>query len=178
MRNSNTKEVLLRMLELALRWHVSLSMFVYGFAKTVQFSPTAEVATPVNELTGQQLMWAFYGYSIGHAKFLGIVEMTGAVLLLFRRTTLLGCLVVTVVLVNVIAQDIVYGVLEGALRAAIIYQVFTLFIVLLNREQVVRIWKAFTTTRTAPATIRWYWLALGALVILGCTLLAEHGLTH
>ncbi len=178
MRHSNTKEVLLRMLELALRWHVSLSMFVYGIAKTVQFGPTSDVATPVKDLTGQQLMWAFYGYSIGYAKFLGVVEMFGAVLLLFRRTTLLGCLVVTTVLMNVIVQDIVYGVLEGALRAAIIYQVLTLFVVLLNREQVARAWKALTTPGATTATMRWYWLALGALGILGCTLLAEHGFTH
>jgi len=178
MRTSNTKEVLLRMLELALRWHVSLSMFVYGIAKTVQFSPAAEVGSPVNELTGQQLMWAFYGYSIGYAKFLGIVEMIGAVLLLFRRTTLLGCLVVTVVLVNVIAQDIVYGVLEGALRAAIIYQVLTVFVVLLNWEQVARVWQALTTPGATPAILRWYWLAFGALGILIITLSLERAITH
>ncbi len=165
-------------LELAFRWHVAISLFVYGIAKTVQFSPTSEVDAPVNTLTGQQLMWAFYGYSVGYAKFLGVVEMLGAVLLLFRRTVLLGCLVVTTVLVNVIAQDIVYDVLEGALRAAIIYQVLTVLIVALNWPQVVRIWQAFTTPAPYSSRLPWYWLALGAAAVLVLTLALEHSFTQ
>lgn len=169
---------LLRIIELACRWHVALSMFVYGIAKTVQFDATAGNAAPVNSLSGQQLMWAFYGYSICYVKFLGIVEMAGAVLLLFRRTTLLGCLVVTTVLVNVIAQDITYGVNEGALRAAMIYQVLTFLVVLLNWHQVVRIWKAFTSPAPSTEGLRWYWLVLGALMVLAASLGLEHLLTH
>lgn len=172
------RNTLIHMIELALRWHVAISMFVYGIAKTVQFDATAENDAPVNSLTGQQLMWAFYGYSLTYAKFLGVVEMAGAVLLLFRRTTLLGCLVVTTVLVNVIVQDLVYGVLEGALRAAIIYQVLTIVVLLLNWQQVMNVWKAFTAPGQAATTLRWYWLALGAAVVLACTLFLEHVVTH
>ncbi|QQR87334.1 MAG: hypothetical protein IPJ76_03680 [Flavobacteriales bacterium] len=169
---------LLRILELAFRWHVALSMFVYGIAKTVQFDATAGNDAPVNSLSGQQLMWAFYGYSLGYAKFLGVVEMLGAGLLLFRRTTLLGCLVVTTVLVNVIVQDIVFGVLEGALRAAIIYQVLTVVILLLNWQRVMAVWQAFTTPVRSASALRWYWLALGAAAVLACTLFLEHAITH
>lgn len=174
----SVKRDLARILELAFRWHVALSLFVYGIAKTVQFTPTAEVSAPVNTLTGQQLMWAFYGYSLGYAKFLGVVEMLGAGLLLFRRTTLFGCLVVTTVLVNVIVQDIVFGVLEGALRAAIIYQVFTVVILLLNWQRVKAVWQAFTAPVRSASALRWYWLALGAAALLACTLFLEHVITH
>lgn len=172
------KRDIARILELAIRWHVAISLFVYGIAKTVQFDATAQNDAPVNSLTGQQLMWAFYGYSVTYAKFLGVVEMAGAVFLLFRRTTLLGCLVITTVLVNVIAQDIAYGVLEGALRAAIIYQVLTIGVLLLNWQQVMNVWKAFTAPVQAATTLRWYWLALGAAVVLACTLFLEHVVTH
>ncbi|MGV3638611.1 MAG: hypothetical protein ACO1NQ_13305 [Flavobacteriales bacterium] len=164
--------------ELAFRWHVAISLFVYGVAKTVQFSPTSEVAAPTNTLTGQQLMWAFYGYSIGYAKFLGLVEMLGAGLLLFRRTVLLGCLVSTTALVNIIAQDIVFDVLEGALRAAIIYQVLIGLILLLNGPQVVRIWRAFTAPGASASSWPWYWLAVGAAATLSVTLVLEHLITH
>ncbi|MBL7939011.1 MAG: hypothetical protein JNL43_06595 [Flavobacteriales bacterium] len=172
------KQNVASILELACRWHVALSMFVYGIAKTVQFDATAGNDAPVNSLSGQQLMWAFYGYSLGYAKFLGVVEMLGAGLLLFRRTTLLGCLVVSSVLVNVIAQDITYGVNEGALRAALIYQMLTFLVVLLNRHQVVRIWKAFTSPVPSTEGLRWYWLVLGSLVVLAATLGLEHLITH
>lgn len=168
---------LLRIIELACRWHVALSMFVYGIAKTVQFSPTAEVNAPVNTLTGQQLMWAFYGYSLGYAKLLGVLEMAGAVLLLFRRTTLLGCAVLTAVLVNVIAQDLVYHVNVGALRAACIYQGLIVVILVLNKGRVMAVWRALLAP-TDRAPMRWYWLALGAAVVLAVTMALEHLFTH
>jgi len=156
MRSTNIRRSFLTVLELALRWHVAFALFVYGIAKTVQFTPAADIDTPVNSLDGQQLMWAVFGYSPGYAKFFGLVEMLGATLLLFRRTALLGCLVVTTVLVNVIAQDIVFGVLAGALRAAILYQVLTVCILVLNREQVLHIWRSFTTPAASWTTAPWY----------------------
>jgi hypothetical protein len=165
-----------RVVELALRWHVALSMFVYGIAKTVQFDATVENDAPVNSLTGQELMWAFYGYSLTYAKFLGAVEMGGAVLLLFRRTTLLGCLVLSTVLVNVLFQDIVFGVNAGALRAAVIYQSFTLVIVGLNNRQVASIWRSFTERSRVPKASVWIGLAAGG--VLALTLAAEHWATH
>ncbi len=164
-------------LELAFRWHVAISMFVYGIAKTVQFSPTSEVSAPANTLTGQELMWAFYGYSLGYAKFLGVVEMLGAVLLLFRRTTLLGCLLISGVLVNVITQDLVYDVNAGALRAACIYQGLVFAVVALNGAQVRQVWRALTA-RAEGSPMPWYWLALGAGLVLAATLVLEHGFTH
>lgn len=172
------RTTLLSMLEIALRWHVAFALFVYGFAKTVQFTPSATIGDPVNSLSGQELMWAFYGYSLGYAKFLGVVEMLGATLLLFRRTMLLGCLIITTVLVNVITQDMVFGVLEGALRAAILYQVLTVFILLLNREQVLRIWLSFTSPKERTMTGPWYWIAAGALVLFITTTLLERFITH
>jgi hypothetical protein len=170
--------MILNILELALRWHVAFALFVYGIAKTVQFTPAAGIDAPVNSLSGQQLMWAFYGYSVSYAKFLGLVEMLGATLLLFRRTVLLGCLIVTTVLVNVIAQDIVYGVLEGALRAAILYQALTVCILALNREQVLRIWHAFTAPAERSTVAPWYWIGAGALVLFIITTLLERLITH
>ena len=168
---------IVRVVELGFRWHVSVSMFVYGIAKTVQFSPTSEVSAPANTLTGQELMWAFYGYSLGYAKFLGVVEMLGAGLLLFRRTTLLGCLTLTGVLVNVIAQDVVYDVNAGALRAACIYQVMLLAVVALNGAQVRQVWRALTTPGE-DTPMPWYWIAVGAAVVLAVTLGAERLITH
>jgi hypothetical protein len=82
------------------------------------------------------------------------------------------------VLVNVIAQDIVYGVLEGALRAAILYQILTVCILALNREQVLRIWRAFTTPVERSTTAPWYWIGAGALVLFIITTLLERLITH
>ncbi len=84
-------------------------------------------------------MWAFYGYSKIYPLVLGFFEIAGAILLLFRKTRLLGGLVITSILFNVILQDVFYGVNEGALRAAILYQVSVFIIFWLNRKLLTQI---------------------------------------
>jgi hypothetical protein len=89
-----------------------------------------------------ELMWVFYGYSKSFAVTLGIFEIIGAILILIKRTRIIGCLFVSTILVNVIFQDIYFGVPLGALKAAIIYQFFVLIILWLNREKLIRSLKA------------------------------------
>jgi len=91
-------------------------------------------------------MWAFYGYSKPFAITLGILEITGGILMLIKRTRLVGCLLVTSILVNVILQDIFYSVNIGALRAAIIYQFFIIIIFWFNKDRVLQCFKILTKT--------------------------------
>ena len=110
-------------------------MFVYGGAKLLQFDDAAQISTPVSALSGMELMWAFYGYSKAYVLLLGSLEITGGVLMLFKRTRLPGCLFTTTILVNVIIQDIVYGVHLGALKAAVLYQLLILVVLWLHRSR-------------------------------------------
>jgi len=75
---------------------------------------------------------------------LGVLEMLGGILMLLRRTRLIGCLLVTSILVNVILQDIFYGVNVGALKAAIIYQLLIFAILWLNKAKVIQCFKILT----------------------------------
>ena len=88
-------------------------------------------------MTGMELMWVFYGYSKSYAITLGIFEVIGGTLILIKRTRIIGCLFTSTILVNVILQDIYFGVHLGALKAAILYQVLILIILWLNREKLV-----------------------------------------
>ena len=54
-------------------------------------------------------LWAFYGYTKVYPIIMGIFEITGALLLLFRQTRFIGGLMITSILLNVILQDIFYG---------------------------------------------------------------------
>ena len=49
-------------LETAATWVVVMAMLVYGFGKWIQFEGAAEIDKTVQELSGMELMWAFYGY--------------------------------------------------------------------------------------------------------------------
>lgn len=131
-----SKQEQLDIFENAISWIVVLAMYVYGFGKIIQFGHTSQNHTPVSELSGMELMWAFYGYSKPFALILGFLEILGGTLILWKKTRIIGCLLTSTILVNVILQDIFYHVLSGALRAAIFYQ-FIIFIILwLHREKI------------------------------------------
>jgi hypothetical protein len=105
-------------LENALTYVVVMAMFAYGIGKIIPFDGALETNKTVSEMTGMQLMWVFYAYSNPFVLTLGVLEITGGILMLIRRTRILGSLFVTTILVNVVLQDIFYNVNIGALRAA------------------------------------------------------------
>ncbi|QCK16632.1 hypothetical protein [Mangrovivirga cuniculi] len=124
-------------IEDSLAWVVVLAMFIYGGAKYWQFSENADILqTPVGDLTGMELMWTFYSYSTTFAVLLGIFEITGGILILFKPTRLIGCFFTSTILVNIIIQDIFFEVNRGALKAAILYQMIILYIFWNNRKNI------------------------------------------
>ena len=58
--------------ENAISWIVVFAMFIYGGAKILQFDGASEIDKTVSEMTGMELMWAFYGYSKSYAIILGL----------------------------------------------------------------------------------------------------------
>ena len=152
--------------ENAMTWIVVFAMYIYGFGKIIQFDGAADLEVPVSELTGMQLMWAFYGYSQTFAIILGIIEVLGGTLLLIKKTRLLGCFVVSTVLINIILQDIVFGVAEGALYAAIIYQLIILVILWMNRQAVLAGLKALAHNVSPKGTAKKVVLKLGLAFVL------------
>lgn len=127
--------------ENAFSYIVVLAMLAYGIGKIVQFNRANDLELKVSEMTGMQLMWAFYGYSKPFVLTLGALEIIGGILMFFKRTRIVGCLFVSTILINVILQDIFYGVNVGALRAAILYQILIITILYMNKTKMIEIWK-------------------------------------
>lgn len=146
------KHDVLEILEDAAAWLVALSMFIYGFGKLVQFDGMAASGKMVSELTGMELMWTFYGYSKTFALILGGFEVLGGILLLFRTTRTSGGLLLSTILVNIILQDIFYGVNRGALLAAIIYQTLILAILWNHRHRILEAARILTSRVGKPET--------------------------
>lgn len=122
--------------EKSLRIFAAPFIFIYGIVKPWQFeSAFAANNTPVNELDGMSLMWAFFGYSLTVPIFIGVVECTGALLLLFERTKLLGALALLPVLTNIVLFDLVYEVLPFATMNGIIYLAIILFVLFDQRQK-------------------------------------------
>ena len=62
-------------IENAVTYIVVFAMLAYGVGKVVQFNHSAHVTSKVSDLTGMQLMWAFYGYSYPFVITLGVLEV-------------------------------------------------------------------------------------------------------
>lgn len=143
-----------KILENAFSYVVVLAMLIYGFGKIVQFNSAASTPLRVSEMTGMQLMWAFYGYSKPFVYTIGALEVIGGLLLFFNRTRIIGCLFVSTIMINIILQDIFYEVNKGALRAAIFYQVLIVLILYFNRSKLVATWKLLTQKVDKPGSIK------------------------
>ena len=101
-------------LRLLVRYMLAFTLFAYGFAKVfpLQFQPPgfARLIEPYGEFSPMGALWWFMGASIPYIIFSGTAEVTGGLLLLFRRTTTLGAMVATAVMANVVALNFCYDV--------------------------------------------------------------------
>ena len=101
-------------LRVYIRYALAFSMLGYGISKLfhVQFRQLdlVDLMTPVGMLQPRELLWDFMGFSRTYQVFTGVVECLGVALLFFRRTTLVGALVLVGSLTNVLMIDIAYGV--------------------------------------------------------------------
>jgi len=107
-----------------------LMLFKYGFDKVfkVQFyTPEPNTLfTNLGDLSPDILYWSAIGSSWGYSFFLGAVEVLVAVLLLFKKTRLLGILLGIGVMVNVVVINFSYDI------SVKVYASFLLGLFLLN----------------------------------------------
>lgn len=141
-------------LENALSGVVIMAMLVYGFAKITQFSNLHQEDKTIGELSGMELMWAFYAYSKPYASVIGFFEVMGGLLMVFKKTRLIGCFLVSTILFNVILQDFFYGVHVGALKAALFYQILIVIIVCMNRNKILEVFKVLITNKQFNRTYK------------------------
>jgi len=101
-------------LRVLVRYALSFTLFGYGFAKVFPtqfiFPTLSRLVEPLGEFSPMGLLWNFMGYSTPYIIFSGLSEVTGGVLLLFRRTATLGALVSAAVLLNVVMLNFCYDV--------------------------------------------------------------------
>ena len=101
-------------LRVLIRYTLVFTLFSYGFAKVfpLQFRPPrfSQLIEPFGEFSPMRVLWSFMGASTAYIIFSGMAEVTGGLLLLFRRTTTLGAMVSFAVLLNVLVLNFCYDV--------------------------------------------------------------------
>jgi uncharacterized membrane protein YphA (DoxX/SURF4 family) len=105
---------LLHWFTFGLRLAVAIAMLTYGASKLAegQFSPPGDMRLfqSYGSSSPMGLLWTFMGHSPAYTIFAGVAEIAGGLLLLSRRTTTLGALVVVGVMANVVMLNFCYDV--------------------------------------------------------------------
>lgn len=101
-------------LHVYVRFVLASAMFAYGIAKVIPSQFAAPTFDRLLQTYGASspmgLLWTFMGTSTGYQIFSGAAEVLGGLLLIARRTTLLGALVSMAVMTNVFALNVFYDV--------------------------------------------------------------------
>ena len=150
-----------------LRYLSAFLLLVYASAKLVgrQFHVPPEMALrPVGSLSGYWLAWFYYAYSHTYEVILGLVELAGGTLLLFRKTALLGAALMLPVMTNIVMINVFFHIAWGALFTSTFIFISMLVILWHHRQTLVGVFWA--DQENEPASVRRYHRTMAALVVV------------
>jgi len=160
-----------------LRFLSAFLLFLYGSSKLLgrQFSLPPQVALkPVGSLTGYQLAWFYYSYSHAYAVILGLTQLAGAAMLLFRKTTLLAAAVLLPVMVNIVMINVFFHIALGALCTSAFILISVLAILWNERDAFVEVF--WSRQAAEPKNVRRQYRVIAASVVLTAMALMGIGL--
>ncbi len=141
-----------RFTRVLVRFFLIQMLFGYGFAKVfpLQFSPpnSFRLAQQLGDMSPMGLLWTFMGFSTPYQMFTGGVEVLGGLLLISRRTTLLGALVTVGAMTQIFALNMCFDV--PVKLYSLHYLVMGLF---LAAPDLPRLWGAVVLGRAVEAKV-------------------------
>ena len=96
-----------------IRYGVAFDLAEFGWAKICHLQlvmPLSKLDLPYNSFSSSDLFWYFFSYSYTLGCIIATLQITGAMLLLFHRTRLLGVFILLPVLANILLMDIFYQI--------------------------------------------------------------------
>lgn len=111
------------------RYYLALQMLVYGFSKLFKWQfylpEPNTLFTTIGNNYKDILFWSTMGISRTYSVFTGLCEVIAALLLLFRRTNLLGALATFIIMLNVLLLNLCFDI------SVKLYSMFLIFLSLL-----------------------------------------------
>lgn len=160
-----------------LRYLSAFLLFTYGSSKLLhrQFSLPPEIALrPVGSLSGYQLAWFYYSYSHTYALILGLTQLAGGALLLFRKTALLGAALMLPVMTNILMINVFFRIAWGAMCTATF--IFASLLVVLWHQRHALADVFWSHQAREPDDVRRYHRMIAAVVVLVVITLMGFGL--
>ena len=122
--------------ETILSYLLGLCMLPYALTKLLRTQfvvmPFYQWSEPLKDISGVTLTWAFLGYSKWFTILLGVLELLPAILLLFRKTRLLGAILLLPVVLNVFLINIALDLWEDTQLISGLLLILNLLVLSLN----------------------------------------------
>ncbi|MBC8153651.1 MAG: DoxX family protein [Bacteroidetes bacterium] len=110
--NTDTDQRVYACLRVAVRYRLALAVIAYGFLKLFAIQAPLPSLSNLNTAYGDHSAWKLFSLSLGivpgYQSFLGAVELLGGLLLLNRKTTAVGTLILLPFLGNVFFSNVAY----------------------------------------------------------------------
>jgi hypothetical protein len=113
------------------RYWLAASFCTYGFAKILRTQFEQSISTNdslVKSLSGFDLTWNYFGHSYALVVIIALLQIGGSGLLLFRRTTLLGIVILFPVIFNIFLINWFYHIDAYAFLNSILYSLGLLYL--------------------------------------------------
>jgi hypothetical protein len=163
-----------------LRYGVAFDLACFGWEKLFHLQlagmPQSKLDIPVSNLSSQDLFWIFFSHSYLFSCIIAACQIMGAMLLLVRKTRLLGVFILLPVLTNILLMDIFYEVGTSVVVHASIMMAGTLYFLFIEFNRLKEFFfkakdqlPALNLSKYAKMTIRL------SIIYIPMLLIAMHG---
>ncbi len=125
-------------LHTTIRYNLAFDLASFGWKKVfgLQFIVPHEISDqPMNQQTGEWLTWYYFGFSPTFGFILASIQIAGAFLLLFRKTSLAAAFVLLAFMLNLTLINLCYKMNAGASVQSIITTIGLVFLVSLEYDR-------------------------------------------
>jgi hypothetical protein len=123
-----------------IRYCIAFNIASFGLKKFygLQFIVPTEIASlPMNQQSGEWLTWFYFGHSQAFGIIIALIQIGGGYLILFRRTLLIGAIILFSLLANLTLINIFYQMNAGALLQSVVLTIGVLFLILLEYKKLI-----------------------------------------
>jgi len=139
--------------EASLCYFVAIDLCMFASRKIFHlqfYAPEGLTDKVASSLSGEQLTIVYFSHSYTFGLIIAAMQIGGSLLLLFRRTRLLGAFVLFPVVANIILIDIFYDIETGALIQAIVISLALVYLLLMEWKSILEFF--FSVHQTAKVS--------------------------
>ena len=170
--NFSFKHQIRDLIIISMRFLLAFVFLSYGIAKLTnnQFGNLTieELNTPIKELSLFKVSWYLFDHQ-PFKFFTGICEIIAAILLLFKRTAILGTLILIPIILNVLVIDIM--IMPPSLKIDFIfrlsfYLIFCGLILYDNRKELINVWKIIISKKEFNKHNYWKYFLIPIFMVM------------